>query len=248
MSHPIESAPDFTNLLDQSVTASLGDLARLVSRRSFLGKATAAAAVPAVLAAASSAASAASSPNGIPTLFPGAAKRNFVEIRNDENTHVAVLQYAIRSIGGVPRPKPTFQGLTYTNDPTGFVQASAMFENEGVRAYFGAAPAISNPQVFAVAVSIALIEAYHSGYLNTLLNMPIFPNSGSFGMQGTINEVVTAVSPFIVSLNDNGQFPATFSSTPSPQNDVAILNFALLLEYLESEYYNINVGQIFPNA
>lgn len=160
------------------------------------------------------------------------------------STHVAILQAAIQSIGGTPRPKPTFQNLSMRN-ATFFANLSATFENLGVMAYFGAAGSISNPAVLAVAASIAFVEAYHSGYLNTLLNRPIVPNGATYASPATVQQVVSAATPYIASLNDNGQFPATFDPTPSPANDIAILNFALILEYLEAEYYNINVPRFF---
>ena len=198
------------------------------SRRSFLGK----------TAIATGAAAAASLSLGSNARAQGTARnsisRYFLEIQNDENTHVAFL---LDALGAAARPRPTFVNLRATS-LRGFVELSATFENTGVAAYRAAAPLIQDATNLGNAASIAFVEAYHSGYLNTLLGRPIVPGASPFAEPPallTFDEVVQSVQPFIVSLNGP---PVTAGS------DTEILNAALLLEYLEQEYYNINVPRV----
>ncbi len=215
-----------------------------VSRRAFFGGTLGAAVPAAIMASASDAQGASSSLSA--ALKTTAVKGYFEEIQGNEFSHLQIILASIRSLGGTPRPYPTFQGLI-TSDPTTVLVIGRNSCNTGASAYFGGYNYIYNPAVKAVAASLALVEAYQAGFLNVLSGQPLIPGGLTYTQAATIPEVVTAVSPYIVSLNDNGLFPATFSTTPSPANDIAILNFALILEYLESTLYGNSVPKAFPN-
>jgi Ferritin-like domain len=175
----------------------------------------------------------------LPSLYPGENAREFEAIQSHENAHVAFL---VNALGANARPKPSFVDLTQPNLVT-FAQTSRALENTGVGAYLGAAPIIFNSAYLAAAGSILTIEARHSGYLNVLLDLIMTENVDDrvvdFDVPLTQEQVVALAGPFITSLN--GGPPLSFSTTPSAENDIAILNFALALEYLEATFYNINV-------
>ena len=162
------------------------------------------------------------------------SKQAFQEILGNEGQHVAFLQSALKSAA---RPKPTFKGLEQ-NDPTSFATLAQAFENVGVGAYLMAAPAIKDKGILAAAGSILTIEARHAGFLNALLQKPLGPN-GAFDKPMAQADIVKAASPFIVSLNGGPDPSAPLTS------DKDILNFALLLEFLEGEFYKINVPKFF---
>ncbi len=162
------------------------------------------------------------------------AEDAFQEIRKDEDTHVSFLKGAL---GKLARPKPTFKGLEQS-DCYKFIHLSQVFENVGVGAYLLAAPAISSKANLAAAGSILTIEARHAGYLNALVGLPLSTN-GAFDKPIPQAQIVKDVLPFIASLN-GGPDP----SKPL-KNDVDILNFALLLEYLEATFYDINVPKFY---
>ena len=164
----------------------------------------------------------------------------FLDIQRHENAHVAFL---LTALGGAARPKPTFRNLVQPNFRH-FVHVSQALENTGVGAYLGAAPVILNRGYLAAAGSIALIEARHAGWLNSLVEVPITTDvygvEQSFETPLTAAQVVALASPFIANLN--GGPAVDYSATPSAANDIAVLNFALALEYLEAEFYNLNVA------
>ncbi len=212
-------------------------------RRAFLGRSlAAAAAVPALVMAGSSTAEAQQSRNSLPALYRGWNARNFRAIQKDENDHVTFLRTAL---GAAARPKPNFRNLTQPNVRT-FAVVSQSLENTGVGAYLGALPLLTPGSVFlGAAGSIALIEARHSGYLNVLLNDSIIMNAEGAVPDPALERPLTAArvielaSPFIQDLNGGPPL------LPTAGNDISILNFALALEHLEAEFYNINVPRFF---
>ena len=216
------------------------------SRRSFFtkGMGVAAAGTAAVLGTAATAAtSRAASP--LPSLYPGSTAKYFQELQYDEASHVNINAAAIRSLGGTVRPYPTFTGITNLT-ASELLNLSVLIANTGVGALSGAAPHISSPAVYSVASSILFVEAYHAGFLNSEANLSLVPNNLVYDVPLTIPQVVATLSPYIVSLNDNGAFPATFSTTTkSTANDIAILNFAIIIDLLEATLYYNNVPRLF---
>ena len=174
--------------------------------------------------------------------FPGEAREfreAFHSIVAHENAHVAFL---VKALGKAARPKPTFQGLRQNNRKDFIILARA-FENTGSGAYLNAAPAINDPAYLSAAASIALVEARHAGFVNVSTGAPITLLNANFEAPITPDAVAKAVGPYVKSLN--GGPALSYSSQRSDANDTAILNFALALEYLEAEFYNINVPRFY---
>ena len=171
------------------------------------------------------------------TITSDTIKSAFKEIMDDEAQHVNFFQTALKKAGATPRPKPTFKGLAHS-DVDDFIAMSCVLENAGVGAFLMAMPAIKDKDYTAAAASIVTIEARHAGFVNGLLGKPL-SETGAFDKPISHGNIVEAVSPFIASLNGG----------PSPEDelksDLVILNFALLLEHLEAEFYRVNVPKLF---
>ena len=173
----------------------------------------------------------------VSTVAAETIERAFREIMDDEAQHVSFFEAALKDAGMPVPPKPTFSSLEQSNQ-SDFIAMSGILENTGVAAFLMAMPAISEKDYVAAAESIVTIEARHAGFVNALLAKPLSEN-GAFDKPTSHAEIVKAVSPFIESLN-GGSDPAD-----SLDNDAAILNFALLLEHLEAEFYRVNVPKLF---
>ena len=173
----------------------------------------------------------------VSTVAADTIERAFREIMDDEAEHVSFFEAALKKAGAPVPPKPTFRGLEQSNQ-SDFIAMSGILENTGVAAFLMAMPAIKDKTYVAAAESIVTIEARHAGFVNALLGKPL-SESGAFDKPISHEELLKAVSPFIESLN-GGPDPAD-----GLDNDTVILNFALLLERLEAEFYRINVPRLF---
>jgi hypothetical protein len=108
------------------------------------------------------------------------------EIAQDELNHVRFLQAAIKANSGTPVPRPNIDltffaplavaaGITTTPTFNPFLSTNAflvgafVFEDVGVTAYSGAAPAITNTSILSAAAGIQAVEAYHAAEIRTLL-------------------------------------------------------------------------------
>ena len=132
------------------------------------------------------------------TGFPLESKviyQRFLEIANHEETHVTALNSTISGLGGNPVPPCEYEfNIT---DAKSFVATSRILETVGASAYLGQLPLVSGNDYKTAAGSIALVEARHSSFLNTLNKLSGFGNS--FETPLGARSVVTLASPFIKS-------------------------------------------------
>jgi hypothetical protein len=229
------------------------------SRRSFLRQATiVGAAVPGIalaLANQSQAAKGGPKLQPLPNLFAGENRNIFFEILQDEENHITALSDLSDAFTTLVRP--TFKNLLAAT-PQQFVQMAANIENGGVGSYLQGLNAIStggHHDYFLTAAGITAVEAQHTGFLNALLNQPIAPSALANHQQPGIATpidpltIIQAVSGFIDNLNGYHDFFAIPYNTDFTQgndeNDQHIINFSLVLEFLEVEFYRMNIQQFF---
>ena len=127
----------------------------------------------------------------------GNVKSLATEIRDNENEHVAALEMTIKDLGGTPVKAPGVDfGNAFANQKA-FLKLAQTFEDTGVSAYNGAAPAIESTDVLAAAGSIVQIEARHAAAIRLLRGRPI--SDGGFDKSLEMQAVLDAVQPFVKS-------------------------------------------------
>jgi len=94
------------------------------------------------------------------------------ELAANEQTHVTLLQSAIKGLGGTPIAKPAIKldalGFGFGNQ-TEFLTLARIFEDIGVTAYGGAAPQLKNYAIIGYAARILAVEAEHAGNIRLLI-------------------------------------------------------------------------------
>ncbi|APW61944.1 ferritin-like domain-containing protein [Paludisphaera borealis] len=212
-------------------------------RRTFFRRT--AAAVPALLLGAS-AARANPHMHRLPELYPGENTTLFQEILADESAHVEILQaLLIDEDNTLPtRPVPHLRNLAQP-DVFAFVRAASAFENTGAGTYAGALFAIQQTQeYFPVAAGLTTVEARHAGFLNALLNEPLVPDFFPVDTPIPQSVALSHVDPFIHDLN-GGTVPSFDPVVASDPNNFRIIDFLLLLEMVETAFYQVNVAKFF---
>jgi serine-rich repeat adhesion-like glycoprotein len=114
-------------------------------------------------------------------------------LAEDEKQHVEGLTATIKSLGGKPVAEPKFD-FSYS-DTAGFLKLAQTFEDTGVSAYNGAAPAIKSKEVLGAAGSIVQVEARHAAAIR--LQNKEEPAPEAFDPSLDEAQVLKAVEPFI---------------------------------------------------
>ena len=127
----------------------------------------------------------------------GDAKSLATEIRDNENEHVTALMDTIKQLGGMAVKAPGVNfGKAFANQKS-FLTLAQTFEDTGVSAYNGAAPAIESAEVLGAAGSIVQVEARHAAAIRLLNGQPI--SDGGFDKTLDMQQVLDAVQPFVKS-------------------------------------------------
>jgi rubrerythrin len=110
----------------------------------------------------------------------GAQARNLAAtIAGHEAAHVQALRKTIKSLGGKPVAKPTFDFMDTTRERGTFLKTAFVLENTGVHAYLGQAGNLQSKALLAAAASIVTIEARHAAAVATLSDKTPFGDKGS---------------------------------------------------------------------
>jgi rubrerythrin len=116
-------------------------------------------------------------------------------LRDHETAHVDALTATVKSLGGTPAARPTFDFGTAFADPDAFLKTANALEDTGVSAYNGAAATIESRRVLVAIAGIVQVEARHAALVRLARDKPAAPLS--FDKESTMEDVLASVAPFI---------------------------------------------------
>jgi rubrerythrin len=116
-------------------------------------------------------------------------------IGKNEDEHVDTLTETIKGLGGKPAASPQFQFPL--RDEQSFLKLAVTFEDTGVSAYNGAAPAIESKDVLSAAGSIVQVEARHAAAVRQEAGQD--PASAAFDRTLSDEEVMALIKPYVKS-------------------------------------------------
>jgi hypothetical protein len=119
---------------------------------------------------------------------------HFRAVGDHEAAHVGAITKTVKKLGGDPVNEATYDFGYQT--PSEFLGVAKALENTGVAAYKGAAPTVSNDEVFSAAIGIHSVEARHASFLNELNLTSPFPKA--VDEPKTMQEVKEIAGQFIV--------------------------------------------------
>lgn len=129
-----------------------------------------------------------------------------------EKAHADFLVAAIPTLGGTPvSPNPAGYQANFGNTLASILTVIRTLEEEGVRAYLGAAGFLTNTQLIQLASTIYSTEARHSAAVNYALGLdvgpaqqtgdqkvtPTYPHADTFEYFRTPSQVLADVQPFL---------------------------------------------------
>ena len=134
-------------------------------------------------------------------LLSGKAKTYLEAIQKDEEAHVVALKDTISGLGSTPVAAPGVDfGAAFKNKAS-YLETAYIFENLGVSAYLGAAPALLKEKgLLTAAASIFGVEARHAAILGVLAKKQAEGGvyKTAFEKPATRASVLKAASPFLV--------------------------------------------------
>jgi hypothetical protein len=219
------------------------------TRRSFLSGAARASAlaVPALALALPRSARAAgkAKPAAAPTKLTGFAATLIQEVLSDESQHVPIIQNLLNDPDNpLPvkiRQPPNFNMARLVQpNLMAFLETASGFENTGSGLYHGALLNITQTQeYFPTAAGLAAVESRHASWLNALLGQSLVPDFVPVEAPIDQSLVLSRVAEFVT--DPRSTFPAFGTTGATDSNNFFILDFVLFLEYIEAQFYAVNV-------